>query len=119
MRQKINAEVNKVKLELRVSVELKETLVALGKTKGISANKMGTLLVNQTLQREPNLIDAMNNAVALHEVWEKWIFLYSQMSDSYWLLTAADFKSESFLDRCKDFMENAELVYKELGQQQK
>ena len=104
-------------LRLRVCKELKDTLVDLAKANGISVNQAGNMLVNQALNKQPNLLDAMREAIKLRSLEINLMPFYHKVFDSYSLLKSTNPDSKSYLEKCQSFKESADLFVGELGRQ--
>ncbi len=100
-----------VELRFKVPQSLKQNLKILGKAKGISTNRMGTLLVNELLAKKPDLISAMETSIAIVQLEKKIEPSYHQLFTSYSLLTSTEIPEgcENFFNKCRDFQKSADL----------
>ncbi|MEN9871598.1 MAG: hypothetical protein RLZZ171_2590, partial [Cyanobacteriota bacterium] len=89
-----------VELRLKIPKELKETLLSLGEVNNLSANRIGTMLVNQILQKKPNLLDAMSEAICLKDLEKRLMPVYLDVLDSYSLMDSTLTTSDTFLQKC-------------------
>ncbi len=100
-----------VELRFKVPLSLKKELGILGQVKGMSANQVGTLLVRQILEREPNLTTALQSEIRVLHLENKLMPFYYPLLDSYSLLISTEISQEyeAFLQRGRSFLINANL----------
>ena len=100
-----------VELRFRVKIEVKKQLDMLGQVTGISAHKMAAKIICQNIGEEQNSLDVVRRAEHLEKKLEP---LYFRIFGSYSNLAMSPVESESFLERCRDFKQSADLFVDEL-----
>lgn len=104
-----------VELKLRVPRQLKDQLQQIAKQRKTSLNSLGILLLNEWLERKPNLFSVLFSPIQMLQVNPVLMAFYREMMAAYSKMHfEMDTTTDSFLQNSTRFIQQAEQFITQL-----